>query len=408
MLTATAVKNAKAAGKPLKLFDGKGLYLLVNPNGSKWWRFKYRFSGKEKLLSLGVYPDVSLTDARDRRDEARKQVAAGVDPGAARKAERIARLDREANSFQTVAEEWLGKFTTTWAKSYSSKVERRFERDIFPWIGARPIAEIKPRELLDVLRRIESRGRLETARRALSECSQIFRYAVSSGRAESDCTRDLKGALAVPAVRHMASITDPKKVGDLIRAIESYDGYAVSRAALRLAPLLFVRPGELRNAEWTELNLDTALWAIPAARMKTRKQNPQDHLVPLASQAVDILSELRALTGRGRYIFPGTRTNGRPMSENTVNAALRRLGYTKDEMTGHGFRAMARTILDEQLGFRPDIVEQQLAHAVRDPQGRAYNRTAHLAERRKMMQAWADYLAGLAASGEIVPIRKAV
>lgn len=406
-LTAKGVQSAKTGGKPVKLFDGGGLFLLVNPSGAKWWRLKYRFEGKEKLLSLGVYPDVGLADARERRDETRRQLTAGIDPGAARKAEKLTRQEMAKNSFEAIAREWFEKFASAWVSTYSTKVIRRFERDVFPFIGAMPIADIKPRDFLQVLRRIEARGKLETARRALSEAGQIFRYAVATGRVGSDPTRDLKGALATPQVRHMASITDPKKVGELMRSIEGYDGHPVSLAGLRLSPLLFVRPGELRKAEWTEVDLKGALWTIPAARMKTRKQNPQDHLVPLSRQALEILVELHARTGHGRFVFPGARDHDRPMSENTVNAALRRLGYQKDEIVPHGFRAMARTILDEQLGFRPDIVEQQLAHSVRDPQGRAYNRTAHLAERRKMMQAWADYLAGLAASGDIVPMRKA-
>lgn len=397
----------KPGKKPEKLFDGGGLYLLLNPNGSRWWRLKYRFGGKEKLLSLGVFPDVGLAAARDRRDEARRLLAAGIDPGTKRKAEKAAKIDQAANSFKAVTLEWLEKFGSNWIPSYQAKVKRRFERDVFPWIGPIPIADVKPKDFLQVLRRIETRGKLETARRVLSEGGQIFRYAVATSRVESDPTRDLKGALALPAVRHMPSITEPKKVGELMRAIEGYGGFYVSVAALKLAPILFVRPGELRKAEWTEFDLEEGLWTIPMARMKTRKQNPQDHIVPLSKQAVAIFRDLHKLTGRGNYVFPGARTNGRPMSENTVNAALRRLGYGKDEMVGHGFRAMARTILDEQLGFRPDIVEQQLAHAVRDPQGRAYNRTAHLPERRKMMQAWADYLDALAAGGEVRPIRKA-
>ncbi len=405
-LTVTAIKNAKAGATAVKMFDGGGLFLMITPGDSRLWRLKYRINGKEKLLALGSYPDVSLSDARDRRDLARKQLAAGVDPSIARQAEKAARLEGAKNSFEAVAQEWFTKFVDTWVATYSVKVRRRFERDLFPWLGRQPIIDIKPAEILRCLRRIEDRGALETARRALSECGQLFRYAVATGRADSDPTRDLKGALSTPSVRHMPSITDPEKVGKLMRAINGYDGSAVSQAALKLAPLLFVRPGELRKAEWAEIDLEAAVWTIPAARMKTRKQNPQDHLVPLSKQAVKILSEFRAITGRGRYVFSGARTNGRPMSENTVNAALRRMGYGKDEIVGHGFRAMARTILDEHLEFRPDIVEQQLAHAVRDPQGRAYNRTAHMSERRKMMQAWADYLEGLAAGGEVVPIRK--
>lgn len=406
-LTATAVRNARPGARPVKMFDGGGLFLLINPNGSRWWRLKYRVDGKEKLISLGVYPDVGLKDARERRDEARKLIAGGIDPGAARKAQKASRLERAANSVEMVAKEWFEKFAANWAPTYSSKVKARFEKDIYTWIGHRPIAEVSPREILEVLRRIEKRGALETARRALSECSQLFRYAVATGRADSDPTRDLKGALATPEVRHMASITDPTKVGELMRAISGYSGYPVSQAALKLAPLLFVRPGELRKAEWAEFDLEGATWTIPAARMKTRKQNPQDHIVPLATQALAVLRELHRLTGHSRYVFPGVRTHDRPMSENTVNAALRRMGYEKDEMTGHGFRAMARTILDEHLGFRPDVVEQQLAHAVRDPQGRAYNRTAHLTERRRMMQAWTDYLDALASGTKVFPLKSA-
>jgi integrase len=404
-LTATAIRNKKAGAKPVKMFDGGGLFLLINRNGSRWWRLKYRIDGKEKLLSLGVYPDVALQEARDRRDDTRRQLALGIDPSVARKAHKASRAEQVSNSFEAVAREWLAKFQAGMVPTYSSKVKRRFERDIFPWIGALPIAEVKPKDLLDALRRIEKRGALETARRALSECGQVFRYAVATGRIESDPSRDLKGALATPAVRHMASITEPKKVGELMRAIDGYNGFPVTAAALKLAPILFVRPGELRKAEWTEIDMATATWTIPAARMKTRKQNPQDHIVPLPRQAMKLLRELENITGNGQYVFPGARTNGRPMSENAVNAALRRMGYGKDEIVGHGFRAMARTILDEQLSFRPDIVEQQLAHAVRDPQGRAYNRTAHLAERRKMMQTWADYLDSVAAGAEVVPIR---
>lgn len=413
-LSEKAITNAKPGPKPLKLFDGGGLFLFISPTGGRWWRFKYRFDGKEKLISLGTYPEVSLAEVRELRYQARKQLAAGVDPGAvrkaeedARRAEKVARFEAPKNAFRGVALEWLDRFSDSWVETYSVKVRRRFECDLLPWLGDRPIAEIAPMEILQTLRRIEARGARETARRALSECSQLFRYAVATGRVSSDPTRDLKGALSTPKVRHMPSITDPRKVGELMRAIKGYQGTPVGKAALQLAPLLFVRPGELRRAEWSEIDLKEALWTIPAARMKTRKQNPQDHMVPLSRQARAVLQDLNPLTGGGRYVFPGERSAERPMSENTVNAALRRMGFGKDEIVGHGFRAMARTILDEQIGFRPDIVEQQLAHAVRDPQGRAYNRTAHLAERRKMMQAWADYLDAVAAGAKVTPIRKA-
>lgn len=398
-LSTAAIKNTKPGAKPVKLFDGGGLFLLITPADARLWRFKYRVDGKEKLISFGAYPAVSLADARERRDLAKKQIAAGVDPSSARKAEKAARIESAKNSFEAVAVEWFAKMKSAWAPSYSVKVRRRFERDLFPWLGPRPIADIKAPEILRCLRRIEERGALETARRALSECGQLFRYAVVTGRADSDPTRDLRGALSTPTVRHMPSITDPDKVGQLMRAIDGYSGMPVTQAALRLAPLTFVRPGELRKAEWPEIDLEAALWTIPAARMKTRKQNPQDHLVPLSKQAVKVLEDLQPITGRGRYVFPGARTNGKPMSENAVNAALRNMGFGKDDIVGHGFRAMARTILDEVMEFRIDIIEQQLAHAVKDPQGRAYNRTAHLGERRRMMQAWADKLDALA--GEI-------
>lgn len=387
-LTDTAVKNAKPSDKPIRLHDERGLYLEISPAGGKWWRFKYRFDNKEKRLSLGVYPDVSLKLARQRRDDARKLMADGVDPGENRKAVKAAKSERAANSFEVVAREWFEKKSPSWAASNSEKVMQRLEKDAFPWLGNRPIAEITPPELLKALRRIEDRGAIETAHRVRNYCGQIFRYAIATGRAERDASLDLKGALTTPVKQHRAAITDPGETGQLLRAIDDYKGYFVTKCALRLAPLLFVRPGELRKAEWVEIDLDKAEWNIPAERMKMR----DPHLVPLSTQAVGILRELHALTGEGKYVFPGARTNGRPMSDNAVLAALRRMGFAKDEMSSHGFRAMARTILDEELHVRIDFIEHQLAHAVKDPNGRAYNRTAHLVERRKMMQQWADYL----------------
>jgi len=383
----------------MKLIDGRGLFLLVAPSGGKWWRFRYRFEGKHKLLSLGTYPAVTLKDARVKRDEMRRLLAAGIDPGQARKAEKAARGD--ANSFEAVAREWIGKYAPTWAESHASKIIRRLERDVFPWIGARPVGHITAPELLAVVRRIEQRGALETAHRALRNSGQVFRYAVATGRAERDPAADLRGALPPVKAKHLAAITDPEAVGALLRAIAGYQGSLVTRCALRLAPLTFVRPGELRKAVWAELDLNAAEWRIPAERMKMK----QPHIVPLSRQAVAILRELHPLTGAGRYVFPGARTADRYMSENTVNASLRRLGFTGEEICGHGFRAMARTILDEVLNVRPDFIEHQLAHAVRDPNGRAYNRTAFLAERRKMMQAWADYLDALATGSNVVPLR---
>lgn len=385
-LTDTAIRNAKPRAKLYKLFDERGLFLLVSPSGGKWWRLKYRFDGKEKLLSLGVYPDVSLKDARELRDEARKRLAKGIDPSQHRKAQNSARADRSANSFEVVAREWFAKYSPGWADTHSSRIMSRLEGDVFPWIGGRPIAELIAPELLTVARRIEGRGALETAHRVMGYCGQIFRYAVATGRAERDPTGDLRGALPPARSDHFPAITEPKRVAELLRMLDGYQGTFVVRCALRLAPLVFVRPGELRKAEWKDIDLNAAEWRYTVTKTETA------HIVPLSYQAVAILRELHPLTGHGRYVFPGARTNGRPMCDNAILAAMRRLGIPKEEMSGHGFRAMARTILDEVLGFRPDFIEHQLAHAVRDPNGRAYNRTAHLPERRKMMQQWADYL----------------
>ncbi|MCC7082356.1 MAG: tyrosine-type recombinase/integrase [Burkholderiales bacterium] len=400
-LTDIAIRSAKPQARTVRLFDGGGLYLEVSPAGGKWWRWKYRFDGKEKRLSFGVYPDVSLKSARDRRDDARKLLANDVDPGEQRKAIKSAKGDRAANSFEVIAREWFAKFSPSWAANHSSKILRRLERDIFPWIGARPIAEIAASELLSALRRIEGRGAIETAHRASQNCGQVFRYAVATGRAERDPTGDLRGALAPTRETHLASIVEPKAIGELLRAIDGYEGSLVTKCALRLAPLVFVRPGELRRAEWTEFDLDGAEWHIPAARMKMREQ----HIVPLSTQAVEVMRELKPLTGQGRYVFPGARTNGRPMSENTVNAALRRLGYASDQMTGHGFRSMASTRLNEQ-GWHRDAIERQLAHAERDAVRAAYNFAEHLPERKRMMQSWADYLDTLRIGATVIPLTR--
>lgn len=399
-LTDTKARNAKPKSKQYKLFDNDGLFLLVVPAGGKWWRFKYRFGGKEKLLSLGTYPEVSLAMARERRDEARRQVADGIDPSQARKALKTTQVQVE-NTFEVVAREWHSKFTPSWTPGHAATILKRLESNVFKWIGTRPILEVKAPELLMVLRRVESRGALETAHRIRAICSQVFRYAVATGRAERDPAADLRGALPPVKPNHHAALTDPDKVGGLLRAIDGYQGSCVTKCALRLAPLLFVRPGELRQMEWVEIDLEAAEWNIPAEKMKTR----QPHLVPLARQAVEILHEIHPLTGAGRYVFPSARTPHRPMSNNAVLAALRRMGFAKEEITGHGFRVMARTILDEVLQVRPDFIEHQLAHAVRDPNGRAYNRTAHLPERRKMMQTWADYLDGLKAGAKVIPLQ---
>lgn len=400
-LTNITILKAKPTDKPVRLFDGGGLYLEISPAGGKLWRLKYRFNGKEKRLALGIYPDVSLARAREKRHEARALLADGNDPSENRKAQKAARADRAANSFEVVAREWFAKFKPNWVAAHSDKVIRRLERDMFPWIGGKPVADVGAPDLLACLRRIENRGTVETAHRALQSCGQIFRYAVATGRATRDPTGDLRGALSTVKGTHLASITEPTAVGGLLRACDGYQGSFVTKSALRLAPLVFVRPGELRNAEWTEIDLERAEWNIPAERMKMR----EPHLVPLSTQAIAILQELNAVTGGGRYVFPGARTNGRPMSDNAILAALRRMGFAKEEMSGHGFRAMARTILDEVLGVRPDFIEHQLAHAVRDPNGRAYNRTAHLAERRKMMQQWSDYLDKLKDRADVIPSR---
>jgi len=387
-LTDAAVRQAKPRDKDYKLADGGGLYLLVKTTGGKYWRLKYRVDRKEKLLAMGVYPDVTLAYAREKRDEARKTLVQGLDPGVVRKAIKTAKGEKAANSFEVVAREWFEKMKPTWADTHSEKIIRRLEVDVFPWLGDRPIADITAPEILTVLRRVEERGVKDTPKRVAQNCGQVFRYAIATGRAERNPVPDLRGALTTAKTKHFAAITDPKIIGKLWLDIKNYKGMFVTRCALQLAPLLFVRPGELRQAEWGEFDLEKALWSIPKERMKMK----QPHLVPLPRQAVEILRDLHALTGRNRYVFPGVRSHDRPMSENAINAALRYMGYAKEEMTGHGFRAMARTTLDEVLGHRPDIIEHQLAHAVRDPLGRAYNRTKHLAERQVMMQDWADYL----------------
>ncbi|AWV07221.1 tyrosine-type recombinase/integrase [Marilutibacter maris] len=406
-LTDTAVRKAKPVAKTVRMFDGKGLYLELTPAGGKLWRLKYRFDGKEKRLSFGSYPEVSLADARQRRDAARKLLAADVDPAEHRKAAKAARAARSANSFELLAREWHGQ--QSWVHGYSKKVLAWFENDVFPWIGNEPVAGLEAPDFLQVARKIEGRGAIESAHRVLQNCGAVMRYAIATGRARHNPVPDLRGALKASPERHHAAITDPAELGALLRAIDNYRGSFVTLCALRLSPLVFTRPGELRHAEWSEVDFDDALWSIPGEKMKMG----QPHIVPLSEQALAILRELEAVTGRGRYAFPGIRTRSgsaseRPMSDNTVNAALRRLGYDSSTATAHGFRATARTILDEVLHYRPDYIEHQLAHAVRDPNGRAYNRTAHLAERRKMMQGWADYLDTLKAdTGTVVPFRKA-
>lgn len=385
-LTDTAIRNSKFQGKQYKLTDEKGMYLLVNRTG-KYFRLDYRFASKRKTLALGVYPSVKLVEAREKRDEAKRMIANGVDPGQARKLQKSIQIEQAENSFEAVAREWHGIYSSNWADSHANKIIRRFELYLFPWLGSRPVAAITPPELLAVLRKIESKGIRETAHRAQQTCGQVFRYAIATGRAERDPSADLRGALTPAKHERMSTITEPKKIGELLRAIDGYEGTPVAKSALKLAPLVFVRPGELRHAEWSEIDLDSAEWRIPAEKMKMK----DPHIVPLSSQAVEVLSEILPITGKGRYVFPSVRTDTRPMSENTVLAALRRMGFAKEEMSGHGFRAMASTVLHEQ-GWSSDVIERQLAHAERNSIKAAYNHAQHLPERRKMMQTWADYL----------------
>jgi integrase len=404
-LTNIAARKAAPRAKPFKLADGGGLYLEVMPTGAKYWRMKYRHGGKEKRLALGVYPDVSLIAARAAREAARKLLAHGTDPGAVRKAikaERIEAAAVAADTFEAVAREWMARQDV--AEVTANKTRWILETCLFPEIGSRPIAAVTARELLDALRKVEATGKLETAKRAKIKAGQVFRYAVLEGKATSDPTTALRKALKAPTGKHHAAVTDPLKIGELLRAIDGFTGQPATLAALKLAPLVFVRPGELRQAEWVEFDLDGAIWRVPGVKMKMGAA----HLVPLSSQAVAILRELHPLTGDGRYLFPGLRTASRPMSENTVNAALRRLGYTGEEMTGHGFRSMAATRLNE-MGWNADAIERQLAHAESNKVREAYTHAAqYLDDRTRMMQAWADYLDGLRAGGKVIAINRKV
>jgi integrase len=401
-ITDTAIRNAKTVDKPVKLYDGQGMFVLVTPAGGKWWRFRYRFDGKEKLLSLGTYPDISLKDARERREAARKLIAQGIDPGAERKAEKAAVAALAGNCFESICREWLEQRKSTVDPAQHVKTLARMQNDVFPWLGAKPITEISAPDVLSVLRRIDERGARYTAHRTRSEVSQAFRYAIATGRAERDPCPDLRGAIPAAKETHFAAITTPKEVAELLRAIDGFRGTFVVKCALLLAPLLFIRPGELRKAEWAGFDLDKAEWRYLVTKTNT------DHLVPLAPQAVAILRELHPLTGSGRYVFPGARDIHRPMSGAAVNAALRRMGYdTRTEITGHGFRAMARTLLAEELREHVPVIEHQLAHAVPDALGRAYNRTKFIDARRAMMNQWADYLEKLKAGAVVIPITAA-
>ena len=424
ILTDAHLRGIKAQDPRKRMTDGGGLYLLLFvKGGSHAWRFDYTHEGKRKTLSLGTYPDTGLSLARRKADEARRLLAEGINPSTARKEARTAIVqalegERRADaglpalgSFEEVARSWFDVQRSDWAATYANKVIRRLELYALPYIGRRPVGEITPPELLAVLRRLEARGVVETAHRVRDTCSQVFRFAVAEGRVTSDPARDLAGALRTHQTKHIPAITEPARFGELLRAIDGCRGIPATREGLKLAALLFLRPGaELRAAEWSEFDLDAALWSVPASRMKRRKhakENGPPHLVPLPRQAVEILRELRRLTGHQRFVFQGVRDRSKTISENTLNAALSALGFGPDEMRMHGFRAAARTMLAERLNFDDKVIEAQLAHAVPDALGRAYNRTQFVEQRRAMLQTWADYLDKLRTGAQVIPIRAA-
>lgn len=399
-LNIAQIKAAKPSAKPLRLYDEKGLYLEISPSGSKLWRLKYRFGGKEKRLALGAFPEVSLADARKKCLEKRALLAENIDPSEAKKQAKLEAIV-EFQTFEKIARQWHQNNLEKWTPGHAARLLRGLEKDIFPYLGNRQLSSISALDMLDVLRKIEARGALETAHRELSTCSQVFRFGLIHAFCDRNICSDLRGVLKPVVHTHHPSIINPDGVADLMRRIDEYQGGNVVRCALRLAPLFFVRPGELRHAEWSEFNIERQEWRIPAEKMKARVL----HIVPLSRQAMEILEkELRPLTGAGRYLFPGRRGSARPMSENTVNAALRYMGYEKEEMTGHGFRSMASTLLNE-MGYNRDWIERQLAHGERNEVRSAYNYAEYLPERRKMMQTWADYLDELKAgqSQNILP-----
>jgi len=403
LLTEMAIRKAKPKIKSYRIFDGGGLYLEVAPTGGKWWRYKYRFNDKEKRLSLGTYPDTGLKEVRLKHRESRKLLATGIDPSENRKAKKKARLDSSENSFEVVAREWLDFYMKNKVASHREKVVRRFERFLFPWLGDKPIADITPPQVLEAVKRIENLGSFETAHRTLQACGQVFKYAVQTGRAVRDVTVDLKGALPPTSTNHMATFTDPKEIAELLRAIKGFKGTYTVQCALRIAPMLFVRPGELRMAKWEDIDLEAGEWSYVVSKTKT------DHLVPLPKQAVAILRELHPFSGHGDYVFQSGRDPKKAMSGAAINAALQRMGYdTKTQITGHGFRAMARTILHERLDIDPHIIEHQLAHRVPDALGQAYNRTKFIKQRKVMMQQWADYLDALRAGADVIAIKRNV
>ena len=389
-LTDTFLRGIKTTGKVQKYSDGGGLYLHVSSTGGKLWRMGYRFDGKQKTLSFGAYPAVSLKDARNRREETKNKLAAGIDPGEQKKAQKASVRAESEGSFEVVAREWFSKYKDSWVAHHGDKILARLEKDIFPLLGATPIASVTAPALLDALRRIEARGAVDTAHRTLQNCGQIFRYAIATGRADRDTAADLKGALPPVKGKNFATITEPKAVGQLLRDIDEYQGNHIVREALRLAPYVFVRPGELRRAEWSEFNMEGAEWRIPPHRMKMKEL----HIVPLSRQALAILHVLHQFTGHTTLLFPSMRADSAPISDMTLLAGLRRMGYGKDDMTVHGFRSMASTLLNEQ-GYNRDWIERQLAHAERNSVRASYNYAEYLPERRKMMQEWADFLDGL-------------
>ncbi len=399
-LTATAIKNASPKEKQYKLVDGGGLYLIISASGKKYWRYNYRFAKKQKTLALGVYPSVSLKEVRSLHQEAKKQLADGIDPSHKRKLDKITANQQAQDSFQAIASEWLSKQKVKWSDSHYSNVTSRLENHIYPWLGSRPLIEITAPELLAVLRRMESKSIHHTALKTKQYCGQIFRYGIVTGRCERDPSADLQGALTTYKPTSFAAITDPKEIGGLLRSIGDYSGDFVTRQALKLAPLVFVRPTEIRHAEWSEIDLNNELWVIPAEKMKMRTE----HIVPLSKQAIEILKETKELTSNGKYVFPSIRSRSRAMSENTLNGALRRMGYTKQEMTAHGFRAMASTSLNS-LGYKSDVIERQLAHAEKNKVRAAYNRAEYMPERTAMMQEWSDYLDSLKFGANVIPIK---
>lgn len=401
MLTDTKLRALKPQDASYRVADGNGLCIEIRPAGPKVWRYRYRIANKPSMVTIGEYPAVSLQQARTERDRLRAMVKAGTNPAHAQRAAKAANVARNANTFGAVGLEYVAKREREGMGAQSVERDRRALANYLAPIADMPVADVTAPMLLAALRKLEQRGVIETTHRAKALASRVFRYAIATGRATRNPATDLTGALEQLQVRHFPSVTDPAQIGALLRAIHGYQGSMVTCAALKLAPLVFVRPGELRTARWDDIDLDAAEWRYTVTKTKTQ------HVVPLSTQAVEILRELQPYTQRSAYVFPGERTAARPMSENTINAALRGMGYDRDTMTGHGFRAMARTVLDEVLGFRPDYIEHQLAHNVKDPLGRAYNRTTHLPERRKMMQAWSDYLDGLRTAPEkVVPIRK--